>query len=86
MSDFTIEKLTIKHNDKFLVDLLSKMDRPLSINNSMALVGQSGSGKSLTIKSILNLLPKELNSNINFKCDFELTYNNIGFINQSTII
>ena len=72
-----IDKLKINFNDTTLLDIKFKID------SSTALVGQSGSGKSLTLKSILKLLPSNLNSSFNYKCDFELNHNNIGFIPQN---
>ncbi|XPV83222.1 MAG: helicase HerA domain-containing protein [Halarcobacter sp.] len=48
-----IQKLLSKASKyKILVDI------NFSIKNSTALIGQSGSGKSLTLKAILNLLTK----------------------------
>ena len=49
----------------------------------MALVGQSGSGKSLTLKTILKMPPKELNVLFDYKCSFDLDSKNIGFIPQN---
>jgi len=51
---YKIEKLQIRHQEKVLVDI------SFTIENAFALVGQSGSGKSLTLKAILGMLPKEL--------------------------
>lgn len=61
-----IEKLTITHEGKKLVDIA------FSIRDSLALVGMSGSGKSLTLKAILNMLPKTMNKEMVIKSDFEL--------------
>ena len=58
-------------------------DLPIVIEDSIALVGQSGSGKSLTLKTILNMTPKEMNVVFNYDCDFKLNSNNIGFIPQN---
>ncbi len=77
MSKLEINKLHIKHNQKDLVNI------NFTINNSTALVGQSGSGKSLTLKSILNLLPHNLTKIFDYKCDFELNPNTIGFVPQN---
>lgn len=72
-----IKKLKISTNEKVLVDIEFK------INDSTALIGQSGSGKSLTLKSILNLLPSNLDLKFDVNADFELNYSNIGFIPQN---
>lgn len=83
MSVISIEKLLIKHNDNTLVDLMSLVGKNLDINSSLAFVGQSGSGKSLTIKSILGLLPQELKSEFIYKSEFDLNFKNLGFIPQN---
>jgi peptide/nickel transport system ATP-binding protein len=72
-----IKKLKISTKDKTLVDI------SFSIKNSTALIGQSGSGKSLTLKSILNLLPSSLILDFDFNSGFELDSSNIGFIPQN---
>ncbi len=63
---FEIEKLIISSPLKCLVDISFK------IENSFALVGQSGSGKSLTLKALLGMLPSNLQSQIQIKSDFKL--------------
>ena len=73
----TIERLKVYDNAKQLVNI------SFNIKESTALVGQSGSGKSLTLKSILNLLPKNLKSEFKYKSDFKLNSSNIGFIPQN---
>lgn len=72
-----IKKLKISIDNRNLVDI------NFNIKTSTALIGQSGSGKSLTLKSILNLLPSNLK--IDFKIDspFSLNSENIGFIPQN---
>ena len=50
-----ISKLSITLQEKTLVDI------SFSIRSSLALVGQSGSGKSLTLKALLNMLPSSMN-------------------------
>jgi len=72
-----IKKLQISSKTNILVDISFK------INSSTALIGQSGSGKSLTLKSILNLLPSNLNSIFDIEADFSLKSSNIGFIPQN---
>lgn len=83
MPSLSIEKLTVTNNRTLLVDLLKYINDPLTICDSLALVGQSGSGKSLTIKTILNLLPLNLEKQFIYKSDFELIFKNIGFIPQN---
>jgi len=51
---FTCKQLKIEVNDKKLVDI------SFSFKNSFALIGESGSGKSLSLKAFLGMLPKEL--------------------------
>lgn len=77
MPNLNIKKLKISTKNSILVDL------SLNINNSLALIGESGSGKSLTLKAILNLLPKKLEVQKEITSDFELNYNTIGFIPQN---
>lgn len=72
-----IKKLEISFNNKKLVDI------NFIIKSSTALIGQSGSGKSLTLKSILNLLPSNLDLTFDVKSDFKLDSKNIGFIPQN---
>ena len=82
MPSLLIENLIIKNKDKSLVNLLG-INKTLKIDSSLALVGQSGSGKSLTLKTILNMLPSNLNSSFDYTSDFNLNYQNIGFIPQN---
>ncbi len=77
MSNLNIESLIIKDQHKTLVDI------SFHLKNTTALIGQSGSGKSLTLKSILNLLPSNLQMDFKVQCDFELSKDNIGFIPQN---
>ena len=49
-----INKLKISSVHKQLVDI------SFDIKDSIALIGESGSGKSLTLKALLNLLPSTL--------------------------
>ncbi|PPK60301.1 ATP-binding cassette domain-containing protein [Malaciobacter marinus] len=72
-----INRLKIELKKDILLDLSFK------IKNTTALIGESGSGKSLTLKTILNLLPKNLCVNFDYSSDFELNYDNIGFIPQN---
>jgi peptide/nickel transport system ATP-binding protein len=82
MPSLLIENLIIKDNDKTLVNLLNA-NETLKVDSSLPLIGQSGSGKSLTLKTILNMLPSNLNFSIDYKSDFDLSYKNIGFIPQN---
>jgi peptide/nickel transport system ATP-binding protein len=78
MNNFVdIKSLKISIQDNTLVDINFK------IINSTALIGQSGSGKSLTLKSILNLLPSNLDLVFDVDSNFELNSSNIGFIPQN---
>ncbi len=62
-----IENLKIVTSQKELVDI-----KELPIYKATALVGQSGSGKSLTLKALLNLLPSTLKSSYNIDAPFNL--------------
>lgn len=77
MLNINIKNLEIKTNKKELVNI------SFNINNSTALIGESGSGKSLTLKALLNLLPSDLVVNKEVISNFELNYNSIGFIPQN---
>jgi len=61
-----ISKLNIVYDSKSLVDI------SFSVNKSLALVGQSGSGKSLTLKALLGMLPREMNYDLEHNADFIL--------------
>ena len=77
MLNINIKNLEIKANKKELVNI------SFNINDSTALIGESGSGKSLTLKALLNLLPSDLTVNKEVISNFELNYNSIGFIPQN---
>jgi peptide/nickel transport system ATP-binding protein len=62
----TCRTLRITSGEKKLVDIA------FSIEHSLALVGQSGSGKSLTLKALLGLLPSNLEVTMEIESDFEL--------------
>jgi peptide/nickel transport system ATP-binding protein len=63
---FVVKKLLIKDGDRVLVDVA------FSIDDSFALVGQSGSGKSLTLKAILGMLPSNLDLLFEYSSPFDL--------------
>ncbi len=71
-------KLLIDSDKKRLVDI------SFEIKKSLALVGQSGSGKSLTLKALLGLLPSNLNANIDIDSSFDLIPGDtISFVPQN---
>ena len=73
-----ITKLKINIKDKKLLDI------SFNIENSLALVGQSGSGKSLTLKALLGMLPNSMTCKLNVKSDFELINGKtISFVPQN---
>ena len=72
-----INKLKISSVHKQLVDI------SFDIKDSIALIGESGSGKSLTLKALLNLLPSSLQVEKDIYSTFELNYDTIGFIPQN---
>jgi len=61
-----IKKLEIMLDSEILVDI------NFSIINSLALVGQSGSGKSLTLKALLGMLPQNMKCQLDIDADFAL--------------
>lgn len=61
-----INELKISLDDKLLVDI------SFDIVNSLALVGQSGSGKSLTLKALLDMLPNSMKRELKLESKFEL--------------
>lgn len=48
------------------------VDIHFEVRHAFALVGQSGSGKSLTLKALLGMLPRELHADLKLKSDFPL--------------
>lgn len=72
-----IKKLKITIQDKLLLDI------SFNIKDSTALIGESGSGKSLTLKALLNLLPSFMKLDQDIDSSFELNYDTIGFIPQN---
>ena len=61
-----IDKLHIQYQNSTLVDI------SFDINRSLALVGQSGSGKSLTLKALLGMLPDSMKMQLDIRSQFEL--------------
>ena len=73
-----ITKLKVSYENNVLVDI------GFSIKNSLALVGQSGSGKSLTLKALLGMVPSQLVSELALDADFALERGKtIAFVPQN---
>lgn len=73
-----IYKLHITLDEQTLVDI--KFD----ITSSLALVGQSGSGKSLTLKALLNMLPNSMKYELEYDGEFELKAGeSVAFVPQN---
>jgi len=83
MSKLIINKLSLTYKNKKLVELIKQNESSIVIEDSVALVGQSGSGKSLTLKTILNMTPKNIKVLFKYQANFNLDYQNIGFIPQN---
>lgn len=76
--NFKVNCLQIKSNESTLVDVKFSMN-----SSALAIIGQSGSGKSLTLKAILNLLPQDLYINKNIESNFEQNTDNISYVPQN---
>ena len=61
-----VKRLTIEDTQRRVVDI------SFEIHRSLGLVGQSGSGKSLTLKALLGMLPKNLHASLDYDADFRL--------------
>ena len=61
-----VKRLRIGLGSKRLVDIA------FSIRSSLALVGQSGSGKSLSLKALLGMLPSSMQMELEVEAPFEL--------------
>ena len=61
-----VKQLKITLGSQQLVDI------GLTIHSSLALVGQSGSGKSLTLKALLGMLPSSMQMLLDVESSFEL--------------
>ena len=73
-----ITKLKITLDDTTLVDIC------FDIKSSLALVGQSGSGKSLTLKALLGMLPSSMKCELEVDGDFELKAgDSLSFVPQN---
>ena len=73
-----VQKLRISLEEKVLVDIAFR------ISSSLALIGQSGSGKSLTIKALLGMLPNSMKCTLEYESDFKLiSGESIGFVPQN---
>ena len=83
MAYLEIQNLIICEETTTLVDLLKEHKEAITIDSSLALVGQSGSGKSLSLKTILGMTPNNLKANFEYDSDFELSKQNLGFIPQN---
>lgn len=73
-----INTLKISLNEKELLNI------DFTIDKSLALVGQSGSGKSLTLKALLGMLPDSMECDLNYDSDFSLKAGKtISFVPQN---
>jgi len=73
-----IDKLKVKLGDTLLVDI------SFEIETSLALVGQSGSGKSLTLKALLGMLPNSMSLELESSSEFDLRRgSSVAFIPQN---
>jgi len=73
-----ITNLQVSLGEKRLVDI------SFDIDHSLALVGQSGSGKSLTLKALLGMLPSQMVSSFTLDADFEFVRGqSIAFVPQN---
>ena len=73
-----ISKLRITLDKQVLVDI------NFNIFSSLALVGQSGSGKSLTLKALLDMLPQSMDLELEYDGEFELRAgDSISFVPQN---
>ena len=62
----TCKELLVKSKDKTLLNI------SFSFEKSFALIGESGSGKSLTLKALLGMLPRELESLMEIEASYTL--------------
>ncbi|OCL83582.1 ATP-binding cassette domain-containing protein [Arcobacter porcinus] len=62
------------------------LDISFSINSSVAVIGESGSGKSLTLKALLDLVPESMEVEKSIDYEFPLDSSTIGFIPQNPFL
>lgn len=75
---FTCKQLLVHHHDKKLLDISFSFER------SFALIGQSGSGKSLTLKALLGMLPQSLEVSLDYHASYTLTRGKtVAFVPQN---
>lgn len=68
----------IQNQSKTLVDIA------FSFQHSFALIGESGSGKSLTLKALLGMLPQELDVTLEYDASYQLKRGEtIAFVPQN---
>jgi len=73
-----VSKLRIHFKDELLVDIA------FNISSSLALIGQSGSGKSLTIKALLGMLPESMTLELQENFGFDLVAGkSVAFVPQN---
>jgi ABC-type glutathione transport system ATPase component len=73
-----VRSLSIALDGSTLVDIAFTIER------SLALVGQSGSGKSLTLKALLGMLPESMQLKLDYEAPFALKKGEtIGFVPQN---
>lgn len=73
-----VTKLKVETKEAVLVDI------SFSISRSLALVGQSGSGKSLTLKALLGMLPSNMQCELEVDAVFKLVAGkSVAFIPQN---
>jgi peptide/nickel transport system ATP-binding protein len=73
-----IKTLKIYYKKEPLVDI------SLRIEDSLALIGESGSGKSLSIKALLGMLPKQMDVELEYEADFcFVAGETLGFVPQN---
>jgi len=75
---FTCKRLFIAHHQTPLVSM------SFSFSHSMALVGQSGSGKSLTLKALLGMVSERLHVELEYEAPFVLQRGrSVAFVPQN---
>lgn len=77
---FKIESLQI---NKKIPTSSSLLNITFEIKKSTALIGESGSGKSITIKALLGMLPSNLDIKLDYTSNFRLNTQTIGYVPQN---